>query len=109
MASQKGKWKDSLQKARRLSQGSPTYSRKTSLIEEETSTKELEEYLETLKKKSGIKSLWTGQSFDKVVRDDEDKTPDISIFSMEDDGEKPFCKLRNSFEASGNIVFLLDL
>lgn len=60
-------------------------ARKGSVIGEETSTKELEEYLETLKKKSGIKSLWKGDNFDKIVRDDEDKTPDISISSVGDD------------------------
>lgn len=60
-------------------------ARKGSVIGEETSTKELEEYLETLKKKSGIKSLWKGDSFNRFVRDDEDKTPDISISSVGDD------------------------
>lgn len=83
MASRKQQWKDSVEKARRLSVESP--ARKGSVIGEETSTKELEEYLETLKKKSGIKSLWKGDSFDKFVRDDEDKTPDISISSVGDD------------------------
>ena len=86
MSSKKGKWKDSAHQARRLSQSSSAHStRKGSLIGEETSAKELEEYLETLKKKSGIKSLWRGDSFDRVVRDEEDKTPDISISSMEDE------------------------
>ena len=83
MASRKQQWKDSVEKARRLSVESP--ARKGSVIGEETSTKELEEYLETLKKKSGIKSLWKGDNFDKFVRDDEDKTPDISISSVGDD------------------------
>lgn len=86
MSSKKGKWKDSAQKARRLSQtSSSNLTRKESLIEEETSAKELEEYLDTLKKKSGIRSLWRGNSFDRVVRDEEDKTPDISISSMEEE------------------------
>ena len=69
-----------------MSQGSSTHStRKSSIIAEETTANELEEYLETLKKKSGIKSLWRGDSFDRVVRDKEDKTPDISISSIEDE------------------------
>lgn len=87
MSSKRGKWKDSVQKARRLSQTSPAQStrRKSSVIGEETSANELAEYLETLKKKSGIRSLWKAESFDKVVRDEDDKTPDISISSMEDD------------------------
>lgn len=62
-----------------------TDSRKSSVLGEETSANELAEYLETLKKKSGIKSLWKGESFDRVVRDEEDKTPDISISSMDDE------------------------
>ena len=95
MSSKKGKWKDSAQQARRLSQtSSSNLPRKGSLIEEETSAKELEEYLETLKKKSGIRSLWRGNSFDKVVRDDEDKTPDISISSMEDEELGKFFRIK---------------
>ena len=82
MSSKKAKWKNSVEKARRESLGS---SRKSSVIGEETTANELEEYLETLKKKSGIKSLWTGGSFDRIVRDEEDKTPDISISSVEDE------------------------
>lgn len=105
MSSKKGKWKDSAQKARRLSQtSSSNLTRKESLIEEETSAKELEEYLETLKKKSGIRSLWRGNSFDRVVRDEEDKTPDISISSMEEEefgrfsGIMPtICKVTSSY------------
>ena len=86
MSLKRAKWKDSAQKARRVSQSSSAHStRKSSIIGEETSAKELEEYLEALKKRSGIKSLWTGQSFDRIVRDEEDKTPDISISSTEDD------------------------
>ena len=86
MASKKQKWKGSVEKARRMSRESPTNSsRKSSVIGEETSANELAEYLETLKRKSGIKSLWKGESFERVVRDDEDKTPDISISSVEDD------------------------
>ena len=86
MSLKREKWKDSAQKARRVSQSSSAHStRKSSIIGEETSAKELEEYLEALKKRSGIKSLWTGQSFDRIVRDEEDKTPDISISSTEDD------------------------
>lgn len=85
MASKGQKWKGSVEKARRMSRESPTDSRKGSVIGEDTSARELAEYLETLKKKSGIKSLWKGESFDRVVRDEEDKTPDISISSVEDD------------------------
>lgn len=88
MSSKKAKWKNSVQKARRVSQSSSAHStRKSSIIEEETAANELEEYLETLKKKSGIKSLWRGDSFDRVVRDEEDKTPDISISSTDDHEE----------------------
>lgn len=72
-----------------MSRESLTDSRKSSVLGEETSANELAEYLETLKKKSGIKSLWKGESFDRVVRDEEDKTPDISISSMDDEIGKP--------------------
>lgn len=72
-----------------MSRESLTDSRKSSVLGEETSANELAEYLETLKKKSGIKSLWKGKSFDRVVRDEEDKTPDISISSMDDEIGEP--------------------
>lgn len=72
-----------------MSRESLTDSRKSSVLGEETSANELAEYLETLKKKSGIKSLWKGESFDRVVRDEEDKTPDISISSMDDEIGEP--------------------
>ena len=72
-----------------MSRESLTDSRKGSVLGEETSANELAEYLETLKKKSGIKSLWKGESFDRVVRDEEDKTPDISISSMDDEIGEP--------------------
>ena len=72
-----------------MSRESLTDSRKSSVLGEETSANELAEYLETLKKKSGIKSLWKGESFDRVVRDEEDKTPDISISSMDDELGEP--------------------
>lgn len=72
-----------------MSRESLTDSRKSSVLGEETSANELAEYLETLKKKSGIKSLWKGESFDRVVRDEEDKTPDISISSMDDETGEP--------------------
>lgn len=91
MASRREQWKGSVEKARRLSRESP--AQKGSVIGEETSAKELEEYLETLKKKSGVKSLWRGDSFDRVVRDDEDKTPDISISSVGDDEYGEFLSL----------------
>lgn len=72
-----------------MSRESLTDSRKSSVLGEETSANELAEYLETLKKKSGIKSIWKGESFDRVVRDEEDKTPDISISSMDDEIGEP--------------------
>ena len=72
-----------------MSRESLTDSRKSSVLGEETSANELAEYLETLKKKSGIKSLWKGESFDRVVRDEEDKTPDISVSSMDDEIGEP--------------------
>ena len=72
-----------------MSRESLTDSLKGSVLGEETSANELAEYLETLKKKSGIKSLWKGESFDRVVRDEEDKTPDISISSMDDELGEP--------------------
>ena len=72
-----------------MSRESLTDSRKSSVLGEETSANELAEYLETLKKKSGIKSLWKGESFDRVVRDEEDKTPDISLSSMDDEIGEP--------------------
>ena len=89
MASKRQKWKGSAEKAGRMSRESLTDSRKSSVLGEETSANELAEYLETLKKKSGIKSLWKGESFDRVVRDEEDKTPDISISSMDDEIGEP--------------------
>ena len=72
-----------------MSRESLTDSLKGSVLGEETSANELAEYLETLKKKSGVKSLWKGESFDRVVRDEEDKTPDISISSMDDEIGEP--------------------
>ena len=72
-----------------MSRESLTDSLKGSVLGEETSANELAEYLETLKKKSGIKSLWKGESFDRVVRDEEDKTPDISLSSMDDEIGEP--------------------
>ena len=72
-----------------MSRESLTDSLKGSVLGEKTSANELAEYLETLKKKSGIKSLWKGESFDRVVRDEEDKTPDISISSMDDEIGEP--------------------
>ena len=72
-----------------MSRESLTDSLKGSVLGEETSANELAEYLETLKKKSGIKSLWKGESFDRVVRDEQDKTPDISISSMDDEIGEP--------------------
>lgn len=112
MSSKRAKWKDSAHKARRVSQSSSAHStRKSSIIGEETSAKELEEYLETLKKKSGIKSLWTGESFDRVVRDEEDKTPDISISSMEDDKlGKMACRICRCFRKPDRAISsLIDL
>ena len=107
MASKKQKWKGSVEKARRMSREPPTNSsRKSSVIEEETSANELAEYLETLKKKSGIKSLWRGQSFDRVVRDEEDKTPDISISSIEDD---ELGKVYSSCSVNACVVLLQNL
>ncbi|XP_031551355.1 uncharacterized protein C19orf44 homolog [Actinia tenebrosa] len=82
------KWKQSFQKSKSLSQSSINASRKASLLEDETSDQELQDYLESLKRKSGISGLWTGEKFDKVVRDDEDKTPDISISSSDNEGEE---------------------
>lgn len=79
----KQKWREGFQKSKM--QKSIDSSRKSSLLEEETSDKELQEYLESLKRKSGIKRLWSGDKFDKTVREDEDKTPDISISSDDDD------------------------
>ena len=44
--------------------------------------------------KSGIRSLWRGNSFGRVVRDEEDKTPDISISSMEDEELGKFFRIK---------------
>lgn len=79
--SNRQKWREGFQKSKM--QKSIDYSRTSSLFEEETSDRELQEYLESLKKKSGIKRLWSGEKFDKTVRHDEDKTPDISISSSD--------------------------
>ena len=84
------KWRESFQKSK--SQNSSKVSRKSSLLEDETSDQELQEYLESLKKKSGVKRLWSGGSFDKAVLDEEDKTPDISISSSDnDEGMYVYC------------------
>ncbi|CAB3980332.1 Hypothetical predicted protein [Paramuricea clavata] len=86
--STKAKWKESFQKARSFSQTSSTsVTRKTSLLEEgdlSFSDDELEQYLGTIKKKSGLNRLWTGNTFDRVI----DRTPDVSISSVSD-GEVP--------------------
>ena len=83
--SSKIKWRESLQKARTLSQTSTSESakRKTSLMEEgdlSLSDDELEQYLGTIKKKSGLNRLWRGSTFDRVI----DRTPDVSISSVTD-------------------------
>ena len=57
-------------------------------MEEETTDQELQEYLDALKQKSGIKNLWTGEKFLKAVRNEEDKTPDISITSEEENANE---------------------
>jgi hypothetical protein len=82
--SSKAKWKESFQKARSFSQTSSTsVTRKTSLLEEgdlSFSDDELEQYLGTIKKKSGLNRLWTGNTFGRVI----DRTPDVSISSVSD-------------------------
>jgi hypothetical protein len=80
------KWKEFFQKAKSLSQSSINASRKASILEDETSDQELQEYLESLKRKSGIRRLWSGEKFEKTVHYDEDRTPDISISSSDNDG-----------------------
>lgn len=86
--SKKSKWKESFHKAQSLSQTSLASSldlrRTSSVMDEETTDQELQEYLRALKEKSGLKNLWTGDKFLKAVRDEEDKTPDISITTDED-------------------------
>ena len=52
------------------------------------------EIFRDIKEKSGIRSLWRGNSFDRVVRDEEDKTPDISISSMEDEELGKFFRIK---------------
>ena len=94
--SKKAKWRESFQKARSLSQASLGSSgsftldlrRTSSVMEEETTDQELQEYLDALKQKSGIKNLWTGEKFLKAVRNEEDKTPDISITSEEENANE---------------------
>ena len=79
------KWKDSFQKTKTVSQ-TTSYSnstRKASLLDEgdlSVSDDELEQYLGTIKKKSGLNRLWTGNAFDRVI----DRTPDVSISSISD-------------------------
>lgn len=80
------KWKESLQKTKSISQTSLSNSnptRKSSLLDEgdfSVSDDELEQYLGTIKKKSGLNRLWTGNTFDRVI----DRTPDVSISSVSD-------------------------
>lgn len=88
--SSKAKWKESFQKTKSVSQTSLSTSltRKTSLLKKgdlSFSDEELEEYLGTIKKMSGLGRLWTGNTFDKVI----DRTPDVSISSVSD-GEGAF-------------------
>ena len=82
--SSKAKWKESFQKAKSHSQtSSASVTRKTSLLDEgdlSVSDDELEQYLGTIKKKSGLNRLWTGNTFDRVI----DRTPDVSISSVSD-------------------------
>ncbi len=83
--SSKAKWKESFQKTKSYSQTSSTsVTRKTSLLDEgdlSVSDDELEQYLGTIKKKSGLNRLWTGTTFDKLI----DRTPDVSISSVSDE------------------------
>ena len=83
--SSKAKWKDSFRKAKTSSQtslGNSTSTRNTSLLEDELSVSddELQQYLGTIRKKSGLNRLWTGNTFDRVI----DRTPDVSISSVSD-------------------------
>lgn len=82
--SSKLKWRESFHKTRSHSQdASETHSHtKINLAGSDLSVSddELEEYLGTLKKKSGVSRLWTGNTFDKVI----DRTPDVSISSVSD-------------------------
>ena len=80
------KWKESFQSISQtsLSNSNPA-ARKPSLLDEgdlSVSDDELEQYLGTIKKKSGLNRLWTGNTFDRVI----DRTPDVSI-SFVSDGE----------------------
>ena len=82
--SSKAKWKETFQKTKSHSQtSSASITRKTSLVDEgdlSVSDDELEQYLGTIKKKSGLNRLWTGNAFDRVI----DRTPDVSISSVSD-------------------------
>lgn len=96
--SKKSKWKESFQKARSISQTSLGSSnsfvmdlpRTSSVMNEETTDQELNDYIRAIKQKSGLKNLWSGDKFLKAVRDEEEKTPDISISREEGIDEGKF-------------------
>ena len=83
--STKEKWRKSFQKTRSISQTSLDLkkSNSLSLMDEDdlsVSDEELEQYLGTLKNKSGVSRLWMGNTFGRVI----DRTPDVSISSVSD-------------------------
>eukprot|EP00795_Rhopilema_esculentum_P002374 gene2374-18017_t len=75
----KAKWKKGLQKLRRQSTVSEfsagDQQTSHSLMDEEGTEDEMQDYLSKLKKKTGLNQLWSGRKFEEAI----DKDPDIDL------------------------------
>ena len=80
----KTKWKLGLHKLRRQSTVSEPSIGESSVMEEQTTEVEVQDYFAKLKKKTGLNQLWSGRRFSEAI----DKYPDIDL------SEEP--KLRSS-------------
>lgn len=86
MSTVKDKWKKSFKKAltRKDSHESiGSIASSISVLDEETDEMELQSYINSMKKKTGLLNLWSGNKFENIIEND--KTPDISIDSDDDD------------------------
>jgi len=71
----KTKWKLGLHKLRRQSTVSEPSVGESSIMEEQTTEVEVQDYFAKLKKKTGLNQLWSGRKFSEAI----DKYPDIDL------------------------------
>lgn len=71
----KAKWKLGLNKLRRQSVVSEPSIGETTVMDEETTEVEMQDYFAKLKKKTGLNQLWSGRKFMESI----DKDPDIDL------------------------------